>query len=386
MKNLALISAFLFTIILAGCDQNSASDANAKPPPPPPVTVAVPLKKSITEWDEFTGRFEAVESVEVRARVSGFLDSVHFTDGQIVKKGDLLFVIDKRPFEIAVDQAKAEVAQNQAQLDLANSDVERARPLMERRTLTAREFESRETTARGALGALAAARAQLKNAELNLEWTEVVAPVSGRISDPRADVGNLVSGGLDSSTVLTRIVSLDPIHFTFDGSEADYLKYSRLARSGLRPSSRDAANPVAVKLIDEDEFVHKGKMDFVDNALDPQSGTIRGRAIFNNKDHLLLPGMFGRMRLFGGKFDAFLIPDAAIAADQSRKIVLTVTADGTVATKVIKLGPIVDGLRVVRSGLTENDRIIISGLLRARPGQKVTPELSEISSNGKAAN
>jgi len=381
-----LLVAVISTSWLAGCDQQPATTANAKQLPPPPVTVATPLKKSITEWDEFTGRFEAVETVEVRARVTGFLESVHFRDGQIIKKGELLFRIDRRPFQIAVEQAKAEVDQAQAQLDLANSDVERARPLLERRTITGREFESREATARGALASLSAARAQLRNAELNLEWTEVVAPIGGRVSDTPVDVGNLISGGQDASTILTRIVSLDPIHFTFDGSEADYLKYQRLARSGQRPSSRDNANPVAVRLIDEQKFRHRGKMDFVDNALDPKSGTIKGRAIFENKDTLLLPGMFGRMRLFGGDFDAILIPDSAIASDQSRKIVMTVSSDGSVTTKVITLGPIVDGLRVVRSGLSENDQIIISGLQRARPGQKVKPEVGKISADSQQTN
>ena len=378
MRRLSSVLMFLSVIALAGCDEKSETTANATPLPPP-VTVAYPLNKNITEWDEFTGSFKAVETVDVRARVSGFLDSVHFKDGQIVKKGDLLFVIDKRPFQIAVEQAKAEVDEKQAQLDLANSDLERARPLVERRTLTAREFESREATARAAIAAVAGARARLKNVELSLEWTRVVAPVGGRISDSRADVGNLISGGEASSTILTRIVSLDPIHFEFEGSEADYLKYIRLSQSGLRPSSRDAANPVIVKLIDEEEFLHKGKMEFVDNAIDAKSGTIRARAIFDNKKSLLLPGMFGRLRLFGGNFNAFLIPDSAIASDQSRKIVLTVTSDGTVANKVVTLGPIVDGLRVVRTGLNKNDSIIISGLLRARPGQKVTTELGKIS-------
>lgn len=378
MRRLRCVLIALSVIALAGCDEKSATTAGAAPAPPP-VTVANPLNRSITEWDEFTGSFEAVETVDVRARVSGFLDSVDFRDGQIVKKGDLLFVIDKRPFRIAVEQATADVDEKQAQLDLANSDLERARPLVEGQTLSTREFESREATARAAVAALASARARLKSAELSLEWTRVVAPVGGRISDSRADVGNLISGGTSSSPILTRIVSLDPIHFEFEGSEADYLKYIRLSQSGLRPSSRDAANPVIVKLIDEEEFTHKGKMEFVDNEIDRKSGTIRGRAIFENKKNLLLPGMFGRLRLFGGNFNAFLIPDSAIASDQSRKIVLTVASDGTVANKVVTLGPIVDGLRVIRSGLTETDRIIISGLLRARPGQKVTAELGKIS-------
>ncbi len=385
MRRLITALFFVSAIAMAGCNQQSATTANVQQQPPP-VSVAAPLKKHITEWDEFTGRFEAVETVDARARVSGFLDSIHFKDGQIVEKGDLLFVIDQRPFRIAVEQAKAQVDQAQAQFDLANSDIERARPLLERRTISVREFEAREATARGALASLAAANARLKDAELSLEWTEVKAPISGRISDSRIDVGNLISGGQAGSTILTRIVSLDPIRFVFEGSEADYLKYTRLGISGQRPSSRDTANPVAVKLIDEEEFRHIGKMEFVDNAFDPKSGTIRARSIFENKERLLVPGIFGRLRLFGGSFDALLVPDSAIASDQARKIVMIVTSDGTVAAKVITLGPIVDGLRVIRSGLNASDRVIIAGMQRARPGQKVTPELTEISSGAARTN
>ncbi|MDA7948373.1 MAG: efflux RND transporter periplasmic adaptor subunit [Hyphomicrobiaceae bacterium] len=386
MRSLVFLLTLVLMAVLPGCDEQPAATVTPKQSPPPPVTVAKPLKKHITEWDEFTGRFQAVETVDVRARVSGFLEKTHFRDGQIVKKGDLLFTIDKRPFQIAVEQATAQVDQAQAQLDLANSDVERARPLLERRTITGREFESREATARGALASLSAARAQLRNAQLNLEWTEVTSPIAGRISDTPVDVGNLISGGQNGATVLTRIVSLDPIHFEFEGSEADYLKYMRLARSGQRPSSRDRANPVAVRLIDESDFRHRGKMDFVDNALDPKSGTIKGRAIFDNRDSLLLPGMFGRLRVFGGEFDAILIPDDAIASDQARKIVMSVTSDGSVTPKVVTLGPIIDGLRVIRSGLSENDQIIISGVQRARPGQKVKPELGKITAGTPQAN
>jgi len=385
MRRLSTALILVSAITMAGCDEQSETTANAQQQPPL-VTVAAPFKKRITEWDEFTGRFEAVETVDVRARVSGFLESVHFKDGQIVEKGDLLFVIDKRPFQFAVEQTKAQVNQAQAQLDLANSDVERARPLLEKNTITSREFESREARARGALASLDGARAQLRTDELNLEWTEIVAPLGGRISDTRVDVGNLISGGQPGSTILTRIVSLDPIHFVFEGSEADYLKYTRLAGSGQRPSSRNTKNPVAVKLIDEQEFGHLGKMEFVDNALDPKSGTIKARAIFDNKELLLLPGMFGRLRLFGGDFDAFLIPDSAIASDQARKIVMIVTSDGTVATKVITLGPTVDGLRVIRSGLSASDRVIIAGMQRARSGQKVTAESGEISPGGQPTN
>ncbi len=370
--------AFLLVVanLLIGCDSKPA--ASSSPPPPPPVTVARPLQKAITEWDEYTGRFSAVASVEVRARVSGFIDSVHFKDGQLIKQGDLLFVIDPRPYKLAVEQSTAEVARAKARLDIATLDVERAAPLVRSQTLTEREFDTRRSTQRDTAAQVASAEASLKQAQLNLEWTEVRAPISGRISDTRVDAGNLISGGQAGATLLTVIVSIDPIRFVFDGSEADFLRYSRLAATGARPLSRDVQNPVSVRLADESEYKHHGRMDFVDNVLNPRTGTIRGRAVFENKDGLLTPGFFGRLRLFGGEHEALLVPDSAIASDQSRKIVFTVADDGTVGTKLVELGPIVEGLRVIRSGLAPADRIVIDGLQRARPGQKVTPEPGEI--------
>jgi RND family efflux transporter MFP subunit len=366
-----LVSLLLIANALTGCDNKPAAGSA---PPPPTVTVAHPFQKSITEWDEYTGRFTALETVEIRARVSGFIDSVHFQEGQIVKKDDLLFVIDQRPYQIAVEQAKADIERAQAKLDIATQDVNRATPLIQNQTLTVREFDTRKSIERDASGQLASANAALKQAELNLEWTEVRAPIAGRISDKRVDAGNLITGGQTGATLLSVIVSIDPIHFVFDGSEADFLHYLRLAAAGTRPSSRDAPNPVAVRLADETDFTHMGRMDFVDNAINPKTGTIRGRAVFDNKDGFLTPGFFGRLRLFGGTHDALLIPDGAIASDQASKIVFTVAEDGTVGTKRVELGPIVDGLRVVRSGLAPTDRIVIDGLPRARPGQKVKAE------------
>jgi membrane fusion protein, multidrug efflux system len=365
-----LVSLLLIANVLASCDRKPAANS----PPPPAVTVAHPLQKSITEWDEYTGRFTALETVEIRARVSGFIDSVHFQEGQIVKKDDLLFVIDQRPYQIAVELAKADIQRAQAKLDIATDDVNRATPLVQSKTLTEREFDTRQSVQRDAAGQLASANAALKQAQLNLEWTEVRAPIAGRISDKRVDAGNLITGGQTGATLLSVIVSIDPIHFVFDGSETDFLHYLRLAAAGTRPSSRDAPNPVAVRLADETEFTHVGRMDFVDNAINPKTGTIRARAIFDNKDGFLTPGFFGRVRLFGGTHDGLLIPDVAIASDQASKIVFTVADDGTVGTKRVELGPIIEGLRVVRSGLAPTDRLVIDGLPRARPGQKVTAE------------
>jgi len=375
--NRVIFLAFLLVIanLLIGCDSKPAASSA---PPPPPVTVARPLQKQITEWDEYTGRFAAVASVEVRARVSGFIDSVHFKDGQVVKQGDLLFVIDPRPYKLAVEQSTADVERAKAKLDLATLDVERAGPLVRSQTLTEREFDTRRSTQRDTAAQVASAEATLNQAKLNLEWTEVRAPIAGRISDTRVDAGNLISGGQVGATLLTVIVTIDPIRFVFDGSEADYLRYMRLSAAGARPSSRDAQNPVSVRLADEPDYKHQGRMDFVDNVVNPKTGTIRGRAVFENKDGLLTPGFFGRLRLFGGEHEALLVPDGAIASDQSRKIVFTVADDGTVGTKLVELGPMVEGLRVIRSGLASNDRIVIDGLQRARPGQKVTPEDGKI--------
>ena len=382
MRRIVLFGILLLAgDLLAGCGDKPPAVAAA----PPPVTVARPLQKKITGWDEYTGRFMAVNTVEIRARVSGYIDSIHFKDGQAVKQGDLLLVIDPRPYRLAVEQAKADVERANAKLEIANLDVQRATPLIQNQTLTGREFDTRKSAQRDATGQVASAEATLKQAALNLEWTEVRAPISGRISDRRVDAGNLVTGGPSGATLLTVVVSQDPIHFIFDGSEADFIHYLRLAAAGTRPSSRDVQNPVSVRLADETDYQHEGRMDFVDNAVNPKTGTIRGRAIFDNKDGLLTPGFFGRLRLFGGEHDALLIPDTAIASDQSRKIVFTVADDGTVGTKLVELGPIVDGLRVIRSGLAPTDRIVIDGLQRARPGQKVKPEDGTIAPPARAA-
>jgi membrane fusion protein, multidrug efflux system len=371
MTRAVLIFAGLFAAhALSGCDSKPASSG----PPLPVVTVSKPLQDKVTEWDEYTGRFVAVATVEIRARVSGFINSIHFKDGQVVKQGDLLFVIDPRPYQLTADQAKADLDRTRAKLDIATLDLERATPLLRSQTVTEREFDTRKSTQRDAAAAMESSAAALKQAQLNLEWTEVRAPISGRISDRRVDAGNLITGGQTGATLLTSIVSIDPIHFAFDGSEADFIRYLRLAQAGARQSSRDAQNPVAVRLADETDYKHFGKMDFVDNVVNFKTGTIRGRAIFENKDGLLTPGFFGRLRLFGGEHDGLLLPDSAIASDQANKIVLTVADDGTVGVKRVEIGPMIRGLRLVRSGLAATDRVIIDGLPRARPGQKVKAE------------
>jgi RND family efflux transporter MFP subunit len=370
-----IVSVLLVAQLLGGCDSKPAGSGA---PLPSPVTVARPLEKTITEWDEYTGRFTAVETVEVRARVSGFIDSIHFKEGQVVKQGDLLFVIDPRPYTFAVEQAKADVERAKAKLEIASLDVQRAAPLVRSQAVTGREFDTRRATERDAAAQVASLEAASRQAQLNLEWTHVHAPIGGRISDKRVDAGNLIAGGQTGATLLTVIVSIDPIHFVFDASEADFLRYAHLSAAGARPSSRDVQNPVAVRLADESDYRHQGRMNFVDNVVNPRTGTIRGRAVFDNKDGLLTPGFFGRLRLFGGEHSALLVPDGAIVSDQSRRILFTVADDGTVGVKQVELGPMVDGLRVIRLGLAPTDRIIIDGLQRARPGQKVKPEDGKI--------
>ena len=375
IRVLLLYAGILAIQLLTGCDNKPAASSG---PGLPAVTVSRPVQQKITEWDEYTGRFVAVKTVEIRARVSGFIDSIHFKDGQIVKQGDLLFIIDPRPYRLAVEQATADRDRTRAKLAIARSDVERATPLLRSQSVTEREFDTRKSTQEDASAAVMSADAALRQAQLNLEWTEVRAPIAGRISDRRVDAGNLIAGGQSGATLLTSIVSIDPIHFVFDGSEADFIHYLRLAAAGERPSSRDVQNPVAVRLADESDYKHLGRMDFVDNVVNAKTGTIRGRAIFDNKDGLLTPGFFGRVRLFGGEHDALLLPDSAIASDQSNKIVFTVAADDTVGVNRVELGPLVHGLRVIRSGLNAGDRVVIEGLARARPGQKVKAEDGKI--------
>ncbi len=355
------------------------SSLQAQGPPAPSVSVAQPVAKRITIWDEYSGRFEAVQTVEVRPRVSGFVDKIHFKDGQIVQVGDPLFTIDPRPFEIAAESARADIARAKAQVALAISEVERAAPLVKSGAVTERDFTQRSANLSVTEAQLQVAEATLKNAELNLEWTVVKAPISGRISDRKVDIGNLVIGGAQGTTLLTTIVSLDPIHFLFDTSESDYLRYMRQGLNGER-KARDASNPVLVRLADETDWTHNGTMDFLDNQFNPRSGTMRGRAILENKDQIFAPGVFARLRLFGGEVDALLVPDSAVVSDQMTKIVFAVGDDGVVKAVPVKLGPIVDGLRVVTDGLNPSDKVVLDGLANpmVRPGAKVAAQPGEI--------
>jgi RND family efflux transporter MFP subunit len=355
-------------------------------PPAMPVSVAEPLAKRVTQWDEFSGRFEAVASVEVRARVSGFIDKLHFRDGQLVNVGDLLFTIDKRPYEIAVESAAADVARNKAQVELAELQVTRGASLIASRTITEADNDSRKSGLAVARAQLKSAEAALRNAELNLDWTDVRAPLAGRISDRKVDAGNLIQGGQQGATLLASIVTIDPIRFVFDISESDYIRYQRLYLSGSRPSERgNTVIPVRIRLADETDWKRTGKIDFVDNQLGTRSGTIRARAIVENDDQLLAPGIFGRLQLFGGEYDALLIPDSAVVSDQARKIVFAVGENDVVQAKPVTLGPIVDGLRVVRAGLAPTDRIVLDGLANpmVRPGSKIVPQKGAIAAQNQ---
>ena len=375
MRLLAFAAFLSVTPLLA------LSAAAQTAPPPPKVVVSAPLAKQIARWDEYTGRFEPVEQVEIRPRVSGYIDKIHFNDGQMVQKGDVLFTIDPRPYQIAQDSAKADVAKAKAQVVFALGDFERGEALVASRTVPVKELDQRRANLDTAVANANLADAAFRNAELNLEWTQVRAPIGGRISDRKVDVGNLIAGGQGSTTtLLTTIVRLDPIHFVFEASEADYLRYARMAMSGDRTSSRDAPTPVQVNLSDEKDWPHRGTMNFVDNRLSARSGTIRGRAIFENKDQFLAPGTFGRARVFGGNLDALLIPDQAIVSDQANKIVMTIGPENKIVPKPVALGPIADGLRVIISGLTPTDRVVISGLANpfVRPGVPVDPIPGEI--------
>jgi RND family efflux transporter MFP subunit len=345
-------------------------------PPAPKVVVSRPIAKRIHRWDEFTGRFEPMEQVEVRPRVSGFIEQIHFKDGEMVQKDDVLFTIDQRPYEIARDAARADVLKARAQVVFAVADYERGQQLVDSRTIPVKELDQRRANLDVATATAQSADAALRNAELNLEWTEVRAPLGGRISDRKVDVGNLVAGGQGTATtLLTTIVRLDPIYFIFEASEADYLRYSRLAVSGGRASSRNAPTPVQINLADETDWPHRGVMNFVDNRLSSRAGTIRGRAVFDNHDLFLTPGTFGRARVFGGDIDALLIPDQAISSDQANKIVMTVGMDKKIVPKPVVLGPMSGGLRVVTSGLAPSDEVVISGIANpfVRPGALVDP-------------
>lgn len=366
-------------------DQQAAAPGG--PPPAPPVSVAKPVVETLREWSDFTGQFEAQESVEIRARVSGYLESVNFSDGQLVEKGDLLFVIEPRPFEIALASAKAQLVQAEAELDLAKVQLERTAELLKKNFASEQSYDERAAEVKNATAARDSARAAIDQAELNLNYTRVLAPVSGRVGRHEVSVGNLVVGGTGETTLLTTIVSLDPIWLTFNVSEGDILTYQRSIQKGEVESVRGGGIHVEGQLVDEKDWPLKGTIDFLDNQFSRTSGTIRVRASFPNPDLFITPGQFGRVRVpMSQDKPTMLVPDTAVVTDQSTKLLFTVAEDGTVVPKPVELGAVTDGgLRIVRSGITPDDEVIINGLLRARPGQKVTPQSAEITPPAKQA-
>jgi membrane fusion protein, multidrug efflux system len=367
--------------ILSGCDEKTAPQAAAAAAPPP-VSVAQPVKRTVTDWDEFTGRFDAVEQVQVRARVGGFITDVEFRDGAFVKAGDLLYLIDARPFEAVAAQADGQLSDARAKVELAKRELDRALTLQQSQNVADSTVDQRRQALQAARAAEMQAEGLLKAAQLNIEFTHVTAPISGRAGRHLVDVGNLVQGSEGNSTLLTSIVSLDPIDIYFDMDEATYLKYNRLWFEGKRPSSRDNPNPVEVSLTGESKPSHHGTVDFLDNQMDASTGTLRGRAVIANKDLSILPGQFGRVRLIASApYEALLVPDSAIATDQARKIVFVVKDDDTVEARQVVLGPLDEGLRVIREGLKPEDRVVVDGLQRVRVGAKVSPHAAKAASS-----
>ena len=368
----ALTAAIWVTLLTTGCSRSG--DAQSAPPPPE-VSVAQVLQKRVKDWDEFTGRLQAVETVEIRPRVSGYIDQVAFTEGKVVKRGDLLFIIDPRPYKADYDRAAADVKRFKTSLELAQIEQKRVQHLKESGAVSQEEVDERISTTAQIEANVAGAEAALESAALNMSFTRVTSPIDGRVSRAEVTRGNLVTGGTNGGTFLTSVVSIDPIYLYFEGDEATYLRYIQMARSGERPSSRDAPNPVRVGLANEEGFPHVGTMDFVDNQVNAQTGTIRARAVLQNKDGLYIPGLFARVQLLGsGEYTAILIDDRAVNTDQSQKYVLLLASGNKIEYRRVKLGRVIDGLRVVREGLKPGDVIVVNGAQRVHPGIVVAPQ------------
>lgn len=377
LRRAAIPAPALMLLALSACGGGQPQQA----PPPPVVQVATPIQREVYDWDEYVGRFEAIQDAEIRPRASGTIQDVLFSDGQRVSQGQALFQIDPRPYRAALASAKAQVLKAQASLANLRSVAARSEALLKAQAVSREEYEKNVADVRTAVAELEAARAQVQTAELNLGFTTVRSPISGRVSRRSVSRGNFVQEG---TTVLTRVVSTDPIWFSFDGAEAFYLKYSRQNKAGERGSSRDTGNPVEVQLADESGYNWRGRMDFVDNAIDPNSGTIRAHARIANPDGFLTPGMFGRARLLGsGTYRAMLVPDTAIVTDQARKIVYVVGKDGKVAPRPVVTGPPADGLRVIKEGLAPTDRVVVQGLTTLQPGMPVQAKLTKIQAKPK---
>jgi RND family efflux transporter MFP subunit len=358
--------AVLSVSVLAAC-----AAKEPPPPPPPTVVVALPLQRQVEDWDDFVGQFESPASVEVRPRVSGYVTSVGFKDGQTVAKGQLLFQIDARPYQAAYDQAKAQTAHAAATLADAKVELQRSQQLVAARATSQQDVDTRLATEHTAEADLAAAQAAERTAALNLTFTHVISPIAGRASDAKVLPGNLVTQDV---TILTSVVNLDPIRFRFTGPEAEFLKYKRQGMLGA-----DVASPVQIRLQDEADYRWQGKLAFVDNAFDTASGVISAYALVDNASGFLTPGLFGHLRLLGSHpYAGLLVPDSAIVTDQSRQEVYVIGPGDKIVPRMVQPGPVVDGLRVIRSGLAPTDRVVIDGVIHARPGKPVTPRAGKI--------
>jgi RND family efflux transporter MFP subunit len=357
----------LLSLGLAAC---GGAEEQPAAPPPMPVTVAQPISQQVVDWDDFVGSFEAIQNVEVRPRASGFLQAVHFTEGQYVRRGQLLFTVDPRPTQAQLAQAQAQLARAQATLTNARTELARSRTLAAQRAASTEEVEQRQAAVRAGEADVAAARAAIQAQQLNLGFTRVIAPISGRVSERRVDAGNSVTA---DQTVLTTIVSTNPLHFAFQGSEALLLKYQR------QNAGSSNGTPVRIRLQDEATYSHAGTLDFVDPIVDASAGTVRARAVVQNPDGFLKPGMFGHLRLQASRpYNALLVPDSAIVTDAARRVVHVVDRANAVQVRPVTLGPLVGNLRVIRSGINANDRVIIDGIQRAQPGGKVQPKAGRI--------
>ncbi len=379
---MGMLAILLASLYVSGCEPSSGQSA---PPSLLKVPVAQPLQQEITEWDEYTGRFKAIKKVEVRARVSGYVDEVRFNDGELVKNGDVLFRIDPRPFNIALRQAEAQLEQAKAGERQAQSAFDRVKSLKGSKAISQEEFDQREQALYGASAQVAASAANVAQARLNLQFTVVTAPISGKVSEEFVTEGNLISGGSDQATLLTTIVSLDPIYFYFEGSESALLKYSRQRGHDSITGSSKPHNQVLLKLLDEEKFQHEGIMNFMDNEVDFSTGTFQGRAIVPNPDFVIESGMFGTARVLNmEQHQVILVPDAIIATDQSQKIVYVLSDSNTVVAKPVQLGPLhTSELRIIRSGLNPDDQIIVGNIQKIRPDMEVEPEVRTLASNIK---
>jgi membrane fusion protein, multidrug efflux system len=377
---LTAVASLALVALSVGCTHTEAQQA---PPPPPQVTVAHVVSREVTEWDEFTGRLQAVDAVAVRPRVAGYVAAVRFAEGAIVQRGDLLFQIDPRPFQAEVDRLHAELARARGTVQCADSELRRADRLSAENAIASEEHDRRASFAQESAAQVAAVEAALRAAELNLEFTQVTSPIDGRVGRAIVTEGNLVSSGPGEATLLTTVVSLDPVYAYFDADEQIFLKYTSGGGTDPRSHRRSSELPIRMALANDDGFPRQGHLDFLDNQLDGSTGTIRGRAVFRNTDGRLTPGLFVRLRLAGtGSYHGLLIQDRAVGTDLNKKFVYVVGPQHEIEYRTVTLGPIVDGLRVVRSGLAAGEPIVVNGLQRVRPGAPVTPVLVEMTSGG----